>query len=651
MACCGQMNLTGAGATQVDDGKRVNYVQGMLLGVDDFVQEQAYHIARRHELARELLGYGTVRGLRVTVDAGTARVRVTPGMAWTPSGAPVCVGSEQCCDINAWLASHRDAVVARFGSPAPSPAPLDLHVVLSYRDCAVDAVPIPGEPCRSDDDLTAPSRLADGFRLELRLQAPPQREELAVRDFADWIARIPVDSGSPPQGEAAFLAALRAAAMAWLEPSSPPPPDDFMLGAPPAGLETTDALLRAALRLWVTELRPLWRARYGCGPGALAAGGDEDAVLLATLHLDVAPEDLTVVLPSLVLDEDQRPVLLSLRMVQELIAQNPAPEAGDSVADETAFGQGADAGSSTAYARADHTHGTPPPPVLAGDATGPVAATVVERLRGRPVVDVAPADGEALAWDAAATAWTPQAVAQPSDALPAALAFGAAGAAGTDPACARADHVHPMPPAPPVAPAATTAPTNVVFGTAAAVGTSEAYARADHRHGVAGLPALAGDVSGALDRNRVDALQGVPVQAEKPEPGQLLVFDGKAWVPGGVEPLATGVVSLEGRDTIAAAVAASLPARAGARRLNAVTFEVTVELRRVPDADGPRSAFTGQLTAEWNEKAPVLVYLQRIAREGSEGVVFSFIVFAAGELPALEHRVHFLLHRHVPLEG
>ncbi|WP_128003388.1 hypothetical protein [Piscinibacter defluvii] len=653
MACCGN-TITGAGSVAVDDGKRVNYVQGMLLGVDDFVQEQAYHRARQHELARELLGYGTVRGLRVTVDAGTARVRVTPGMAWTPSGAPVCVGSEQCCDINAWLASHRDAVRAAFGSPAPSPAPLTLHVVLSYRDCAVDAVPIPGEPCRSDDDLSAPSRLADGFRLELRLDAPPQREEMAVRDFADWIARVPVDTGSPPQGEADFLAALRAAAMAWLAPTSPPPPEDFMLGLPPPGLETTDSLLRAALRLWTTELRPLWRARFGCGPGATAPGGADDAVLLATLQLQVAPEDLQVVLASIVLDESRRPVLLSLRMVQELIAQNPAPEPATSVVAETAYGQLATAGTGSAYARADHSHGTPPLPVLAGDATGPVGTTSVVRLRGRTIEATAPSPGDVLALSSTNT-WAPKAMPQPAGSVPAGLSFGGAGVVGTNATYARADHVHPLPalpPAPPVPPAATTPPTTLAFGDTAAVGTETAYARADHRHGAASLPALGGDVTGQIGNVRVVRLRGVPLAKNEPVPGQLLMFDGKNWVPGGVEPFSSGIVAVEpAGNALGATVTASGPARAKATRLNAATLEVVVELREIADADGPRKGFTGHLTPEWSDKTPVLAYLRRIEVAAADAVLLSFVIFASGELPNSLHRVHFTLHRFVPVQG
>jgi len=65
-------------------------------------------------------------------------------------------------------------------------------VALSYRDCPVDPVPIAGEPCRSADDLMAPSRLVDDFRLELRMTPPPQQEEDAIRDFVAWLDQIQI---------------------------------------------------------------------------------------------------------------------------------------------------------------------------------------------------------------------------------------------------------------------------------------------------------------------------------------------------------------------------------------------------------------------------------------------------------------------------
>ena len=81
MACCAPNNL-GAGAA-AEACKRVNYTFGMLLGVDDFVQEATYHSARHHELAREVLGYGTVHGLQVIVepDGSTTAGTATPATA------------------------------------------------------------------------------------------------------------------------------------------------------------------------------------------------------------------------------------------------------------------------------------------------------------------------------------------------------------------------------------------------------------------------------------------------------------------------------------------------------------------------------------------------------------------------------------------
>jgi hypothetical protein len=51
-----------------DRAKHVNYTLGMVLGVADFNQEFAYLDGRGEWLARDLIGYGTVCGLKVSVD-------------------------------------------------------------------------------------------------------------------------------------------------------------------------------------------------------------------------------------------------------------------------------------------------------------------------------------------------------------------------------------------------------------------------------------------------------------------------------------------------------------------------------------------------------------------------------------------------------
>ncbi len=589
MGCCGNTTTTtGAGAAPPDTGKRVNYTKGMLLGVDDFVQEQAWHIARRHELARELLGYGTARGLKVSIDPLTTRVRVSPGMAWMPSGTPVCVGSDQCAGIDPWLDRHWAEVSAGLAGGTTA-FDLSLYVVLAYDSALTDLLPVPGEPCRDEAALTAASRVADCFRLELRTRPPVQREEDAVRDFADWIARVPVDEASPPMPEREFLKQLREAASAWLEPTSASPAD-FLFGSPAPGLASSDGLLRAALRLWVTELRPLWRARYGCGPLPEAPGGVDDAVLLARLDLRVHTADRRADPdPAIAVVEDARPVLLSLRMVQELITQNPAPEPALTVEGPGSFGDDPDTGTSTAYARADHVHGLPDLPALAGDVTGPITGNSLTTLRTRGFAAGVPNTGQVLVVGTG-NLWTPATLpmaAGPDQPPVAETLFGLEPQPGSSTAYARADHSHGTPTLqgdveaskatdddPPVqslvvrglqgqpvsntAPekgdvltfgefkdddglgprkgwfpskpgsavaAATTLPTRVARGSSSVVGVSAAFARADHVHGLDDLPAAGGDARGVLGGLTVVGLQQRAVAAIEPRNGQVLTFN------------------------------------------------------------------------------------------------------------------------------
>ena len=51
-----------------DPTKHVDYQLGMVLGVDDFEQEFTYSSGRDKRIVRDLVGYGVVSGLRVTVD-------------------------------------------------------------------------------------------------------------------------------------------------------------------------------------------------------------------------------------------------------------------------------------------------------------------------------------------------------------------------------------------------------------------------------------------------------------------------------------------------------------------------------------------------------------------------------------------------------
>jgi hypothetical protein len=324
-------NITSTAAP--DPAKHVNYNLGMVLGVDDFTQEFAYLSGRDQWMVRELIGYGTARGLKVTAENDTVkgpRVVVEPGVAVSPGGQMICVSTAQCAYLKNWAADHGAEISTAVGSPmGPS---VTVYVVLCYRDCKVDNVPIAGEPCRSEDQLMAPSRVKDDFCLQLRLNKPNQREEDAIRDFVAWLRQIPVRAFGLSTPMDSFLNAIRDAAAAWSTspPSSPltSPPSDYMFGSPPFSLHIQSMdqckYMAAAFRLWVTELRPRWIARWhGCAPNHLPGdnAADEDCVLLAELNVPLVVKspggwDVTSV-PTV--SDGARPYLLHLRMLQDWV--------------------------------------------------------------------------------------------------------------------------------------------------------------------------------------------------------------------------------------------------------------------------------------------------------------------------------------------
>jgi hypothetical protein len=328
----------------LDPSKHVNYTLGMVLRDAEFKQDFAYLSERDRWLAREVLGYGTVSGLAVAYETSYngpdrgPRLSVSPGVALSPAGRLVRVMPAQCAYLDDWLTANRDRVLDTASPPATPPGsppagPLALSVVLCYRDCPTDEVPIPGEPCRSEDDLLAPSRLRDDFTLELRFEPPDQREEDAVRRFAAWLAQVEVTdtaSGSLDQ----FLDEIRLAARGAASPPGSPCPslDDFMAQPPPTPLEIPRveacAWLSAALLVWITELRPCWQAAPpgGCDPGT--PHHDPECVLLAEVDVPVQVDALTGELsvgPEPVeVHEERRPRLAHLRLLQELLLCGPA---------------------------------------------------------------------------------------------------------------------------------------------------------------------------------------------------------------------------------------------------------------------------------------------------------------------------------------
>src|SRR5882724_7617001 len=106
------MNSVSNGTVAVrgpDVTKRVNYSFGLVLGVDEFVQEQAYFLDKHRLHGRLLHGYGTAVGLPVKVvgTAAAPEIRVGAGLAVNPLGQEICVPSEMCTQLNTWLTANR----------------------------------------------------------------------------------------------------------------------------------------------------------------------------------------------------------------------------------------------------------------------------------------------------------------------------------------------------------------------------------------------------------------------------------------------------------------------------------------------------------------------------------------------------------------
>ncbi len=315
-------------AAPPDPRKHVNYVQGMVLGVDDLTQEFAYHQHQRQWLARDALGYGTLSGLQVKLR-NDLKVSVSPGTALSPRGHLIRVAPEQCAALNDWLRLDTTRKeIQGLGNR------FQVYVVLCFRDCPVDELPVPGEPCRCEDQAKAPSRVLDDFRLELRLSPPAQREEDAVRDFVQWIRQIKVvDNSAGASSVAAVLDAIRAAAQDRLSPLESPP--DFLYGSPPSHLAIPATrlceYLRAALKLWVVELRPIWQAQWGSRTGGgcgchgdeqTVGGNAEECLLLAALDVRLTGGQVAAA-TDVVVDDSRRPFVVSLRLLQEMLLCGP----------------------------------------------------------------------------------------------------------------------------------------------------------------------------------------------------------------------------------------------------------------------------------------------------------------------------------------
>ena len=296
----------------LDPYKRVRYTEGMVLGFDEFLQEELYLLEKHRLHNRSLHGYGTVCGLKVSAEPknSDAEIKVSPGIAVDPQGHEVRVPEAQCASINTWLNDNRDELIDLLGSPVVAPFSISAFLSLCYRECETDYAPIPSGPCLSLDRTQAPTRIADDYALTLSLEPPQQVEEqelLALLDLLGNIEIIDAGGGLTRENIACLVRNL-------LNDESP------LVCDPPIGamhMRPGEAknFIRYALRIWVTEVRPLL---LESGRNCVNGPADESCVLLARIDMDVndSPDGLLVENTTVSVEEDERPFLFQSRLLQ-----------------------------------------------------------------------------------------------------------------------------------------------------------------------------------------------------------------------------------------------------------------------------------------------------------------------------------------------
>jgi hypothetical protein len=314
--------------------KRVNYTFGMVLGVDDFRQEQE-HFEWKHRISNLLLhGSGTVCGLGVTTQAAGSdvEIRVAPGYAVSPHGRWVWVERALCARLGEWVAKNSTGQ-----SPPPGAGPQTVYVRLCYAECPTDIVPIAGAPCADEADTRAASRVLETARAEFSWERPDPHAEWHYREFGELLGRVEITEEllSPDDAER-FLEAVRDFGRVLGGETSPPasPPQgshhgsvehhghehEHAHGSPPLSPDTGRFMLseatacdtiREALAIWATEVCPHFNCQL------LKCEEDDDCLLLACVHFDLDDAGALDV-DTIRVENCERPIIVSDRLKQEL---------------------------------------------------------------------------------------------------------------------------------------------------------------------------------------------------------------------------------------------------------------------------------------------------------------------------------------------
>lgn len=179
---------------------RLNFSEGILLGADDFRDEQSYHRSRLSQVLRHLFGTGAVWGMRVDLVAQDEpnggrdwEVQVQAGMVLDNAGRLVEVPSRACASIKRWreaqlISDLEAAVMDTVDGPR-----LIADVFVRFVACRRGKRPaFRVGPFDATDSVTD-SRVRDGYQLALvpRIEASSIGDQDESRlPNSNWALRV-----------------------------------------------------------------------------------------------------------------------------------------------------------------------------------------------------------------------------------------------------------------------------------------------------------------------------------------------------------------------------------------------------------------------------------------------------------------------------
>ncbi len=327
---------------------RVAYEEGLVLGVDEFVQEQRYHLEKDYLHNRSLHGYGTVYGLAVNIaksqseaepdkklpkqttvtfeEGETVWLKVGPGVGVDQRGRTFVVPQTYCINFTTWwqqLINDNNKTQPKI-TTEEGKQHASIYIRARYDETCGDEVTLAGQACNNGATTSANSRIYDSVYLEPSIEKPVMSAWNLAQRFAWFRSKIRYIPAIDQDTD--LLTSIESYVRGWLadddyqkefdirikEWEDPAKPGYIPL---PDNNETTKAIEKLQ-RTYVTDAAP---SGHPVNPYAQPATPSGNDILLAQIDLtgtDTEGKFLTIDTVSLV--EDERPYLLGTQTFQEL---------------------------------------------------------------------------------------------------------------------------------------------------------------------------------------------------------------------------------------------------------------------------------------------------------------------------------------------